>query len=72
MSLFSVVKSDPFTNGFLEFFAECGLVKFLQDRLVEPLANTVGLQWFHFSLGMIDTVNCQGHLSALLCKSINK
>lgn len=51
MSSFSVVEVDPFIqiglqglNGFIKLFAKCNLVKFLQDRLVEPLADAVGLR----------------------------
>jgi len=51
MSSFSVVEVDPFIqiglqglNGFVKLFAECNLVKFLQDRLVETLADAVGLR----------------------------
>ncbi len=61
MSSFSVVEIDPFIqiglqglDGFVELFAECNLVKLLQDRLVEPLADAVGLGRFHLGFGMVD------------------
>ena len=51
MSSFGVVMMQPyiqiglqFLNGLIELLAERDLVKFLQDRLVEPFADTVGLR----------------------------
>ncbi len=41
-------------NAFIQLFAERNLVEFLQDRLVEPLADTVGLGRFHLGLGVFD------------------
>ena len=57
MSSLGVVVVEPFIqinlqsfDVFVELFTECGLVEFLQDRLMEPFADTVGLGRFHLGL----------------------
>ena len=42
--------------------AERGLVKLLQDHLLEPLANAVGLWRLHLCLRVINVVNCDEKL----------
>ena len=61
MSSFGVVMVQPFIqiglqflDGLIDCLAERDLVKLLQDRLVEPLADTVGLRRFHLGLGVVD------------------
>jgi hypothetical protein len=51
MSSFVVIVMQPFiqiglqrVDAVVKFVAECDLIKLLQDRLVESLANTVGLR----------------------------
>jgi len=73
MSSFGVVEVDPFIqislqslDGFVELFAECNLVKLLQDRFVEPLANTISLGRFHLGFGMVDIIDCQEELVVML------
>jgi hypothetical protein len=51
MSAFIVVVIDPLVqidlqllDGFMELPAECHLIKLLQDSLVEPLTDAVGLR----------------------------
>ena len=63
---FVVVMLQPFIeiglqrfDGFIELFAERDLIKFLQDRLVEPFADAVRLRRFHLGLGVVDVVDRQ-------------
>ena len=51
MGAFIVVVIDPLVqidlqllDGLIDLLAECDLIKLLQDGLVEPLANAVGLR----------------------------
>ena len=73
MGAFLIVKVDPFVqiglqsfHGFIELFAERYLVKFLQNCLVEPFADAVGLGRFHLGFGVVDIVDCQEELVIVL------
>ena len=46
-------------DAFIQVFSERDLIKLLQDGLVEPFANAVGLRMFDLGLGMIDIID--GH-----------
>ena len=61
MCAFSVVMLEPLIqvglqllNGFVQVLAERDLVELLQNGLVEPLANAVGLRMFDLGFGVID------------------
>lgn len=72
MSSFGIVVAQPFTqidlqfrNGLIDLLAECDLVKLLQGRLVEPLADTVGLPRLHLRLLVVDVIDCQESLEVV-------
>ena len=46
-------------DAVVEAFAECHLVKLLQDGFVEPLADAVRLRRFHLGLGVVNVVDRQ-------------
>ena len=67
-----VVVMQPFiqiglqrVDAVIEFLAERDLVELLQDRLVEPLADAVGLGRLHLSLCVIDVVDRQEELEVV-------
>ena len=67
-----VVVMQPFiqiglqrVDAVIELLAERDLVELLQDRLVEPLADAVGLGRLHLSLCVIDVVDRQEELEVV-------
>ena len=48
-----------FFNGAIDFAAECNLIKLLQNRFMETLANAIGLWMPHFCFGVLNVVQCQ-------------
>ena len=61
-----IVVTEPFVQILLqiihvlvELFPECNLIKLLQDRLVEPLADAVCLRRFDLGPGVINVVQRQ-------------
>ena len=53
-------------NAVVELFAECDLIELLQDRLVEPLADAVGLRRLHFGFRVVNVVDRQEELEVVL------
>ena len=69
MSTLCVVLCDPLVQVGLQrfevavdFLAKRDLVKLLQHRLVEALADAIGLRRFHLGLRMINVVDCREQL----------
>ena len=66
MGAFGVVMMQPLVqiglqlvDALIQVFAERDLIEFLQNCLVEPLADAVGLRMLDLGFGMIDIVDRQ-------------
>jgi len=79
MGAFIVVLIDPFVqidlqllNGLVDLFTECHLIELLQDGLVEPLTDAVGLGRFDLGLGVVDVVDGQEQLVIVAIGALNR
>ena len=85
MSSFIVVVRQPLVQIFLQLlqrlvqlFAEGHLIKLVQDRLMKPLADAVGLRRHRFGFRVVDIINRQIKLvimvldlAAILCATVS-
>ena len=69
MGAFGVVMVEPFIEIYLKLLdglkqglAERDLIKLLQDRFVETLADAIGLRRLHLGFGMLDVIDGQEKL----------
>ena len=56
---FSLQINLQLLDGLVDLLAECHLIEILQNGLVDPLADTLGLGRLDLSLGVVDVVDGQ-------------
>jgi len=56
-------------NGFIEVLSKCHLIKFLQNGLVEPFADAIGLWMFDLGFGVVNVVDGKEELVVMLVRS---
>ena len=75
MGAFCVVVMQPLVqialqlfNALIQVLAECDLIKFLQDGLVEPLAYAVCLWMFDLGFGVVNIIDRHKQLVIMLVR----